>query len=370
MRQQALAHVRVGAALSQLQQLTRDVIGVVRQGGRHRALLERRHRVAAPVDERHEPFGLIDAGNRALGQFCDAGVDVLLHLQCERIHGPQERHVGAHPAVVDHRVEQQHMPLVRRQRPQPRMVVSGAGGRDVGLAALHRQREVTLALGGVLVLVHAGQTQHCAPRGWVLAVRQIERRTTTAEFGRECGRERLSLGAVLLFNRNWSEAVLGDKNVREDQVLERPIVADKPVPGRIGEWRRHRIAKHPHLHLAVADGVAHDEHAGAWIGRVDVRPALFQITLRVGFDVPIDGRADTEVEEVIQRRPFGGHCDKSAISLDGPCRKRRSRRQCGGAVGDSAPGRERRHPFPGNLDCEVTPDEIAPELVGGVPSPW
>jgi len=98
----------------------------------------------------------MDAGDRARGQLRDARVDVAPLLQSEYVRGLQEGHIGADAARIDRRVEQKHMPLLRRQRPQPWMVIGGTGGRDVSPAAFHQQRKIALALGGVLVLMLTG----------------------------------------------------------------------------------------------------------------------------------------------------------------------------------------------------------------------
>src|SRR5262249_24894655 len=110
--QQPREYVLVGAALAQFQKLTRNVIGVVRRGGRDRALGERRHVVAAPVEEVLELRHLVYGGDRALGQLRDAGVDVLLDLLPERVRGCKKRDVGTHATRVDRRIEQEQMPLL------------------------------------------------------------------------------------------------------------------------------------------------------------------------------------------------------------------------------------------------------------------
>src|SRR5262249_49872681 len=102
------------------------------------------------------------------------------------------------------------MALLRRQRTQARMIIGGARHGDVGLAALHHQREVARTLGGVLVLVQTGQAQHRPPRRRLLVVWQIERLAAPAELGRKRAAERTPLRTILLRERNMLEPVLWD----------------------------------------------------------------------------------------------------------------------------------------------------------------
>ena len=64
-----------------------------------------------------------------------------------------------------------------------------------------------------------------------------------------------------------------------DGALEFPVVADELVSGGIGERLRHRIARSPHLHFAVVDGVAEEEYAGRRIGGVNVGAPIRQADL-------------------------------------------------------------------------------------------
>src|SRR5262249_319296 len=78
-----------------------------------------------------------------------------------------------------------------------------------------------------------------------------------------------------------------DQHVREDQVLEGPVVRYKHVSGWIGKWHRHRITGSPRLNLTIIDGEAEEVYAGTVVGRIDVRPAIFEIAFRISLDVPV-----------------------------------------------------------------------------------
>jgi len=99
--------------------------------------------------------------------------------------------------------------------------------------------------------------------------------------------------------------------------LEVPIIRHKFVVGRVGEHRGHRIAAHPYLNVAAADGVAEEEYVGALVGRVDVRATLFEIALRVRLNIPIDRRhvqpAHTRLQ--IARRRWDRRKMKAGVPL-------------------------------------------------------
>jgi hypothetical protein len=148
----------------------------------------------------------------------------------------------------------------------------------------------------------------------VLAVGQAERLAAQTQFRRKSARQCFPLRAILLLDRNRSEPVPLNQYSRVDVAFEFPIVGDERVSGRVGERRRWRIARLPHLDLTIANSEAYEEYVGARAGRVDVGSALGQIALRESLDVPIDDGPDTEVEEFVQRFLFSGHNCEPAVS--------------------------------------------------------
>jgi hypothetical protein len=101
-----------------------------------------------------------------------------------RAAGFEKYRVGGDAASVDRCVGQKHAPFLWQQRAQARVVVAGARGLNVGLAALEQQREVALAGGRVLGLLaflcarRSTKAVHRLTRFRILLVGQAERLAT------------------------------------------------------------------------------------------------------------------------------------------------------------------------------------------------